>query len=171
MNKATVDELLQFSSLSSFHREDMEGLANYLQRMHYAPDEKLCKEGEVEDTCYFLLEGAVQITKQVNEETRVKLATLESGELVGLAGMIPEQARTAGVHAKTEVIAFILSRQDLEAALLRAESWAFHMFRLVSSQLASQLRSALSKLDEMETTLLPGRNIEKSFSGGQPLSK
>ncbi len=161
MNNYNLDDLAKFPSLQGFSEQDLSEMANHLRKVTFTENEVLCVEGQVESCCYFILKGNVQITRRVDDESRVKLAVLEPGEWVGMAGLIPEQARTAGVYAKTDVEAFVLERSQLEQGLHNTEAWAFHLFRKVSTMLASQLRGALSKLDELETSILPGRNVEK----------
>lgn len=161
MNTINRNELAAFPSLQGFASHDLAQMATYLRKVTFEENEVLCVEGNVESCCYFLLDGSVQITRRVDEESRVKLAVLEPGEWVGMAGLIPEQARTAGVYAKTQVTAYVLERAQLEQGLHNVEAWAFHLFRKVSTMLASQLRGALGKLDELETSILPRRNVEK----------
>lgn len=154
--------LRRFASFAHLTDQELSQMSDYLRWVEAKSGDIICREGERGDCCYLLFQGEIQISKELPEGKVVRLATIPAGEMFGQSGLIPEQQRTAHVHAKTDSILFVLLRKDMEQALHLTESWAFQIFRMVSSNLARQLRTALQRLDELETSILPGRAIEHS---------
>lgn len=158
----TVPMLRHFASFHNLTDQELLHISSYLHCQEVDAEQIICREGERGDCCYLLYQGEAQISKELHDGKVVRLATITAGEMFGQSGLIPQQLRTAHVHAKTRVVLFMLRQEDLERALHLAESWAFQIFRMISTHLARQLRSALQRLDELETSILPGRAIENA---------
>ncbi len=161
---ASPDTLRTFPPLAILSEEEVAQMACHLQPLKVKAETVICEENSDGNCCYFLLQGSIQICKQLSDGRSVRLATLEAGEMIGQTGLIPEQRRTAQMYAQTDATLLVLQRSTLEDALYHAESWACQVFRMVASTLACQLRSALQRLDDIETTVYRGRDIERRTS-------
>jgi HEAT repeat protein len=118
--------------------EDLEQIANLAgERLHPA-GEYLCREGDLGDELFVLVEGAVEVSKQADGSARV-LRTLHAGEHLGELAILREQPRSASVRALSETRTLVLTGDALrsiledrpEVGLAMLESLAERMSSLV----------------------------------------
>jgi CRP-like cAMP-binding protein len=67
--------------------------------------EVLCRQNRIEDVLYIILMGEVEVVEEVNEERRMTLGKLKSGDLVGEIAALFTVPRIASVYAtKTTIV-------------------------------------------------------------------
>ncbi|GEM_PF-2041631 len=141
--------LEQFSDLSDLSAADRKMMAAALKESRFRAGSQICREGDLGDCCWFLVDGDVEVIKVLPDGRRVKLATLGSGVTFGQSGLVEGQARTAEVKATENVYILSLTQKSLRWALGRGEQWAVAVQAIVAINLVRQLRSALSRLSEL----------------------
>lgn len=67
--------------------------------------EVLCRQNRIEDVLYVILMGEVEIVEEVNEERRMVLGKLHTGDLVGEIAALFTVPRIASVYATKPTIA------------------------------------------------------------------
>lgn len=139
-------------------------LINNSQLKNYPPDTTLCREGEVEDTFYLILEGEVEITKVINNIEKRLLKTLGAGDFFGEMALIHNAPRAATVRTLTPLIALEIRKAAFDRVLHNSSSISMAMVREISRRLrendemaiddlrlrASELAEAYQKMAEME---------------------
>jgi CRP/FNR family transcriptional regulator, cyclic AMP receptor protein len=70
------------------------------------PGKVLCKEGEIGEEFFVIVDGEVEVTKNGK-----RLATRGGGEFFGEIALLEEIPRTATVTARTPVRLFVLTRR------------------------------------------------------------
>jgi CRP-like cAMP-binding protein len=143
------DVLLDFPDLGSLSYEDRRVMAASLKESRFKPGAQVCREGDVGDSCWFLVSGSVEVTKVLPDGRRVKLATLGAGSALGQSGLVEGQARTAEIKSLDDVYILDLTRKALRWSLGRGEPWAVAVQAIVAVNLVRQLRSALGRLSEL----------------------
>lgn len=151
----------RFDSLEGLGPEGRAEMAPLLQATRYRAGAQICREGDVGEGCYLLVEGEVMVTKALPDGRRVKLATLGPGTLFGQAGLVEGQQRTADVKAVGNVEILALQRRTLLWALGRGAAWAVAMQAIVAVNLVRQLRTALDRLGE----LAAAEDVTEEISG------
>jgi len=100
------------------------------------------------------------VTKELEDGSVVRLATLDSGNFFGDVGLIDNSPRTATVQAvrDSEMIGFfrpeLLKLMDSQARL--ASNLIFTLAKIVASRLRftnRKLQEAQSEIDQLQTTL------------------
>lgn len=143
---ADASQLEGFEALRDFDASDLASLARNLQSDRFRAGSQLCREGDEGDGCFFLVEGDIEVTKNLPDGRRVHLATLQPGTFFGQAGLVPGQRRTADVKAATNVVVLTLKMRTLEWGLNNREGWSVALQAIVAVSLVRQLRSALERL-------------------------
>ncbi len=141
--------LEQFEDLAALSETDRKMMAAALKESRFKGGSQICREGDVGDCCWFLVDGNVEVIKVLPDGRRVKLASLGAGVTFGQSGLVPGQARTAEVRATEGVYILALTQNSLRWALGRGEQWAVAVQAIVAINLVRQLRSALSRLSEL----------------------
>lgn len=122
-------------------------LAGYSRRVRFPAGECIFRIGETDsDKAYVLLSGEVSITRLI-KTTEKELAVLKEGDVVGEVALFSRGPRTATARTKTEVEAFIFSRQDL--ARLKEEQLpvAYEFIERLLEVIAERLRNTLERFE------------------------
>jgi signal transduction histidine kinase len=144
--------------------DEIEELIANSQVRSYVPGAVLCRENEVEDRFYMILEGEVEVTKNINNTESRLLKTLSPGDFFGEMALIHNAPRAATVTAKTELTTLELEKSAFDRVLHKSTSIAMAMVSEISNRLrqndqlavddlrmrASELAEAYQKLAEQE---------------------
>jgi CRP/FNR family transcriptional regulator len=76
----------------------------------------LCREGDLGEQLFVMVQGEVEVSKQVDGAAHV-LRTLHSGDHLGELAILREQPRSASVRALTETRTLVLSGDALRSIL------------------------------------------------------
>lgn len=130
----------------------------------YEPGTILCRENEIEDRFYMILEGEAEVTKRINNNEARLLKTLQPGDFFGEMALIHNAPRAATVTVKTGLTALELNKAAFDRVLRNSSSVAMAMVSEISNRLrqndqmavddlrmrASELAEAYQKLAEQE---------------------
>lgn len=130
----------------------------------YPPDTMLCREGNIEDTFYIILEGEVLVSKIINQIREHPVKPLKVGNFFGEYALIHDAPRTATVITSQPTTVLEIRRADFNQLLKQSASMSIAMVRHVSHRLqendqmaiedlrlkAGELATAYQRLAEME---------------------
>jgi signal transduction histidine kinase len=130
----------------------------------YEPGTVLCRENELEDRFYMILEGEAEVTKSINNNQARLLKMLNPGDFFGEMALIHNAPRAATVTVKTALTALELDKAAFNRVLHNSTSIALAMVSEISNRLrqndqmavddlrmrASELAEAYQKLAEQE---------------------
>ncbi len=118
---STMDRILflrQVPIFSNLAPEDLDSIAGIATERAWTRGEFICREGEIGDELFVIVEGAVRIAKKANGELRT-LRTLQAGEQIGELAILREQPRSASVIAEAGDVRALVIRGDALKAILR----------------------------------------------------
>jgi signal transduction histidine kinase len=144
--------------------DEIEELIMNSQVHSYAPGAVLCHENAIEDRFYMILEGEVEVTKDINNNESRLLKTLSAGDFFGEMALIHNAPRAATVTAKSTLTTLELDKAAFDRVLHNSSSIAMAMVSEISNRLrqndqlavddlrmrASELAEAYQKLAEQE---------------------
>ena len=144
--------------------DEVQELISHSQVHSYPAGSVLCREDEIEKIFYMLLEGEVEVTKQINKSDARLLQTLGPGDFFGEMALIHNAPRAATVTAKTDLVVLELDKEAFDTVLKRSSSIALAMVHEISNRLrendemaiedlrlrAGELAQAYQKLAEQE---------------------
>ncbi len=130
----------------------------------YPADTIICAEDAYEQTFYMILEGNLEVTKNINNTEQRLLKTLTAGDFFGEMALIHNAARAATVKSITSVIVLELDKDGFNRVLKHSPSVAMAMVGEISKRLrqndqlaiedlrlrASELADAYQQLAEQE---------------------
>lgn len=126
--------------------EEVEELISHSQIQSYPSGTVLCREDEIENTFYTILEGEVEVAKSINKSESRLLQTLRPGDFFGEMGIIHNAPRAATVTAKTDVVVLELDRDSFDSVLKRSSSIALAMVHEISNRLRENDEMAIEDL-------------------------
>jgi NADH:ubiquinone reductase (H+-translocating) len=86
-----------------------------IRREHFEPNETIFREGDWGDSLYIILDGEVEITRDVPGQSDVPLARLRRGECFGEMGLVRQMPRSATVRTVTRVNVLAMDRYTFQA--------------------------------------------------------
>ncbi len=126
--------------------DEVEELVSHSQVHHYLAGAVLCREDEIETTFYMILEGEVEVTKDINKSEAHLLKTLRAGDFFGEMGIIHNAPRAATVTAKTDLVVLELDKEAFDRVLKRSPSVSLAMVREISGRLRENDEMAIEDL-------------------------
>jgi signal transduction histidine kinase len=144
--------------------DEVQELITHSQVHSYPTGTVLCRENNIETTFYMILEGEVEVTKNINQSEERLLKTLSPGDFFGEMGLIHNAPRAATVTAKTKLVVLELGKEAFDDVLKHSASISMAMVREISNRLrendemtiedlrlrARELAQAYQKLAEEE---------------------
>ena len=103
---------------------EIEELIANSQVRTYSAGTVLCRENAIEDRFYMILEGEVEVTKNINNNESRVLKTLSPGDFFGEMALIHNAPRAATVTAKTELTTLELDKSGFDRVLHNSTSIA-----------------------------------------------
>ena len=86
-----------------------------IRREHFEPNETIFREGDSGDSLYIIVDGEVEITRDVPGRGDVRLARLGHGECFGEMGLVRQMPRSATVRTVTRVNVLAMDRYMFQA--------------------------------------------------------
>ena len=114
--RAERDEapLTEFSLLEGLEGEDLQRVADLLERRTFASGDVLFKENDPGDRLCLLAHGAVEISILTGGSHRVRLVTMAEGSLFGEAALLDGRPRSATAQAVEHTAVYELTRAALD---------------------------------------------------------
>ncbi len=110
--------LRQVPIFSNLAPEDLAQIADLSSERVFEDGDYLCREGELGDELFVVVEGQVYVAKRADGTMRT-LRTLRAGEQVGELAILREQPRSASVIAQGSHVRALVLRGDALQAILR----------------------------------------------------
>lgn len=126
--------------------DEIEELIAKSQVRSYEPGAILCRENEVEDRFYMILEGEVEVTKNINNHEARLLKTLGAGDFFGEMALIHNAPRAATVTAKSALTTLELDKASFDRVLHKSTSVALAMVSEISNRLRQNDQMAVDDL-------------------------
>jgi len=125
---------------------EIEELIANSQVHSYVPGAILCHEDVVEESFYMILEGDVEVTKNINNSEAHLLKTLGPGDFFGEMALIHNSARAATVRAKTPLTTLELDKAGFDRVVHNSTSIAMAMVSEISNRLRQNDQMAVEDL-------------------------
>ncbi|HSL44412.1 MAG TPA: ATP-binding protein [Anaerolineales bacterium] len=126
--------------------DEIEALIINSQVRSYEPGAVLCRENAVEDRFYMILDGEVEVTKNINNSESRLLQTLSAGDFFGEMALIHNAPRAATVTAKTMLTTLELDKAAFDRVIRKSSSIAMAMVSEISNRLRENDQMAVEDL-------------------------
>ena len=107
-----VEALRRAPLFEGLSRKELVQLARRSEDLEVPPGKVLCKEGELGQEFFVIVDGKAEVTRKGEH-----VATRGGGEFVGEIALLEQTPRTATVTAKTPLRVFVLTNRDFRSLL------------------------------------------------------
>ncbi|HYO55571.1 cyclic nucleotide-binding domain-containing protein [Archangium sp.] len=169
---ARTGELPHIPLFSQLSREAFVAVLEGLELRAFQPGETIVTEGEPGSSMFAVVEGRVEVVRQLEGGKRHAVALMGEGEFFGEMALLSEGPRLASVVAAERTVVLELTRAQVERLVRRHPSvgevlQAFHQERLLANVLRSN--PLLSALTPPQRESLARAFQLVSVPAGQPL--
>jgi signal transduction histidine kinase len=116
---------------------DLQDMGSMFQLVHYRSDDIIFREYDPGDYFFILVEGTVEITKQISGETgaEAELTLFSPYEYFGEMAVIDDSPRSATARAQTDVILQRIHKHDMLLVFDKYPQLLFRLLRTISKRL------------------------------------
>ncbi|MEO0794023.1 MAG: MMPL family transporter [Verrucomicrobiota bacterium] len=143
LRNALLERSEMFSGLTKWQAKKLILLANLEER---EVGEYIVREGEVGDCVYVIIDGELEVTKEIDGR-RVVLSRLKLGDIFGEVALISDVKRTADVTATTDARLLVLDWNSLVNLQRYNPFLSSRLFLNLSRILGQRLKSSLERIE------------------------
>ncbi len=129
------------------------------QRVSFPKGQTVMVQGDIGNVAYLIVEGELDVIVENEKGERVRIATMNPGDICGELALMTGTNRTATVKAAKDSILMPLSHEDLGASIIRQGS------------LLHKITSSLSHRIQQTNEFLFAGKKEKKETAPQPVPK
>jgi CRP-like cAMP-binding protein len=130
-------------------------LSTAFQVERFVAGSTLCRQGEVGDKVYVVVEGEVDVVVMIGQGHAERIATLAPGQAFGDAALSQNAPRSASCVCQQEVVALTLSREKYGSYFAVNEPVGSAFRQAMLRNLIHQLQATQHRFVEIETALAP----------------
>ncbi len=149
-----IQLLSQVPLFASLEKSELQHLTTDPHIIEVPPKEALFLEGEIGERFYVVLEGRIEVVKQLGTDDEQILGVRGPGEFVGEMSLLHRDGRrTASVVTLESSKLLELTRADFDELLTHEPMMAYEMVRVLSSRLTTAHETHISDLQEKNREL------------------
>jgi len=113
----------------------------------------LCREGNLEQTFYIVVDGLVAVTHRLQDGGTRHLSSRGAGQFFGEMALIERKPRAASVVTTAETTVLEISDQDFNQLLMRNPKVAMSLLRGITANLRNSDQASIADLSRKNTEL------------------
>jgi len=151
--KVDVADVLSRSRLfKGVDPRTLQGVASAFTAQAWGPGQFLCTEGERGEEMYLVVDGLVDVLVATRGEKVEPVATLDEGDIFGMAGLVDNRPRSASCVSRNDVVVLELDRTGWARTVARSDAAGQVLRVAMIRSLAEQLAFANGQLALVELT-------------------
>jgi CRP/FNR family transcriptional regulator, cyclic AMP receptor protein len=148
-----VDVLKDVPIFEELNRREIQSIARIAYHRSYAEGEVIVHEGEAAAGMYIIVGGEVNVTKQSEDGTIIRLATLGDGAFFGDVGLLDDSPRTATVTATRDSQMVSFFRPELLGLIDSEPKLASKIIFKLAQVLGARLRFTNNALERAQADI------------------
>ncbi|MCA9545210.1 MAG: cyclic nucleotide-binding domain-containing protein [Myxococcales bacterium] len=141
---SVLEQIPLFDGLT---RREIEVLKAHMRRVKLGPGVRLFTEGERGASCFVIIQGTIEVHKELGLTGVERLATLKAGALVGHLALIDHKPRSATCRAGEEgALLLELGRAEFDRLFQAKSPFTYKLLDRITMDLVARLRAATQQL-------------------------
>ncbi|MBI5450888.1 MAG: cyclic nucleotide-binding domain-containing protein [Gammaproteobacteria bacterium] len=141
-----IDLIEKSSIFDDLHPEELSHLSEYIHAYRALTGIRLYKEGERNSHLCLLVEGRLEVHKEVKPGTVKKLADIRPGRVIGEMSVIDGYNNSASVLVAEPSVLLLLTRQNLERLSSEYPALGVKLLWKLATGLSQRLRQTTGRL-------------------------
>jgi CRP/FNR family cyclic AMP-dependent transcriptional regulator len=123
-------------------------LAFTSERIAYSPEQILCKQGEIGDAAYIIIDGEAEILVDTPAGP-MAVATVGRNDIVGEIAILCDVPRTATVKAKTKLETLVISKDLFFRLIMEFPQIGIEIMRELASRLEATTKNLRETMNQL----------------------
>lgn len=123
-------------------------LAFTSERIAYSKDQVLCKQGEIGDAAYIIIDGEAEILVDTPAGP-MAVATVGRNDIVGEIAILCDVPRTATVKAKTKLETLVISKDLFFRLIMEFPQIGIEIMRELASRLEATTKNLRETMNQL----------------------
>lgn len=145
-----VEVLKNIPIFEDLSNREIQNIARIAYQRRYTEDEIVIHEGQNAAGMYIVMDGKVEVTRELEDGTLLRLATLADGEFFGDVGLLDSSPRTATVTASSDSRIIGFFRPELLGLMDSNPKLASKVIFKLAQILAARFRFVHSEFDKAQ---------------------
>ena len=129
-----VEALKRVPILRGIDQGKLRLLAFISERVVYGPGEVLCKQGDIGDSAFIILDGEADVVVDTDDGPKT-VAHVGTNDIVGEIAILCDVPRTASVVANSEVHALTITKDQFLKMMTEFPEMAIEIMRVLATRL------------------------------------
>ena len=144
----TIEKIIFLNNVSIFQSMDAGALhlvANITKEQEFSPSEIIFNEGDIGDKMFIVVEGEVELTKEVKDQPQLVVGTKKTNEFFGEMALFDDEPRSAGAKCRSKTTMLVLEKDDLIELLYDYPNLSFGIIKGISAALREANRRFIAQ--------------------------
>ncbi len=134
-----MTQITKIPLFETLPQEEIAALENIARQSRYLGGSILFYEGDPSSSFVVILDGELEVIKNLGSDAEMRVGTLHTGEYLGeMSLFLRNRQRSASVRATQTSEVIEIPREDFEALLTRQPAMAFHLMQEMSLRMRNQ---------------------------------
>jgi len=136
----TINETAKIPFFNDLSDENLKFVSQMLELFFYEKNKFIFKEGEIQDSVFFITEGSVAVLKNAEKGQQEKLAEFSAPQVIGEMALISPGTRSATIVALTSVYVVRFSCASFEKIIKTKPDLAINILRKAGNTVSTRLK-------------------------------
>ncbi len=138
----TINEVARIPFFNDLQDADLKMLSEMLEIYNYEKDKYIFKEGEIQDSMFFIMEGSVIVLKETESGNQETLAQFASPQVIGEMALISPGTRSASIMSITPVTVIRFGCSSFEKIIKTKPLLAVNILKKAGDTVCTRLKKA-----------------------------
>lgn len=167
----TVSDLRALAGLAELSDAELAAFCSVVSGIELEKDAVLFEQGTVGDTCFVIVRGTVEVSKQLHG-TKMLLDRLGPGAFLGQDALVDRTTRSVGARAVEPTVVIELGREGVRRLLGFQDQVVLRLLEMIAVTGIRQLRSGTKKLAKLLEARATGRSADgREITASRPLEQ
>ena len=141
-----------------------------LERRFVPKDTLVIQEGEPGNSAYLIQSGSVEVYTEDGDK-KIKLATLELGQIFGEMALVFDENRTASVKALEDCNLIVITRQSFQQKLSKTDPTIKAIVQMLTRRIITANNAVMNKQSSTEDLYDTSQIIYQNVLAGLPKNR
>lgn len=138
----TIDEVARIPFFNDLRDDELKLLTEMLDLFYYEKDHYIFKEGEIQDSLFFIMSGSVIVLKNTEDGGCEQLAQFDAPQVIGEMALISPGTRSATIMTISPVSAIRFGCSSFEKIIKQKPLLAVNILRKAGNTVCTRLKKA-----------------------------
>jgi len=138
----TIDEIARIPFFNDLSDDDLKLLSQMLELYYYGKDHYIFKEGEIQDSLFFIMDGSVIVLKNTENGDEEQLAQFDAPQVIGEMALISPGTRSASIMTISPVTIVRFGCASFEKIIKQKPMLAINILKKAGNTVATRLKKA-----------------------------